>query len=137
MQIRHLAPRKSELFCSLFDSLALCKILTVNTTMPHGELLPNGTHEGAVRVSVLTAYKKKKKKAVRNSSIPSRASVRMRHILQGTSCSECLKRRGELATADVEIVAVFYNADVQRLQVASGLFSVLSLMALILRTDRK
>lgn len=63
--------------------------------------------------------------------------MRMRHILQRTSCSECLKRRGELATADVEIVAVFYNADVQRLQVASGLFSVLSLMALILRTDRK
>lgn len=42
-----------------------------------------------------------------------------------------------MATADVEIVAVFYNADVQRLQVASRLFSVLSLLALILKTDRK
>lgn len=121
MQIRHLTPRKSDKIV-LYWTLWLCKILTVSITTH--KLPPNGTHEGAIRVSVLTAYKKNK--AVRNSRI---SSVRMRHILQGSSCSECLKRRGELATADVEIVAVFYSADV--------LFSVLSLLALILRIDRK
>lgn len=59
MQIRHLTPRKSDKIV-LYWTLWLRKILTVNITMLHGKLPPNGTHEGAIRVSVLTAYKKKK-----------------------------------------------------------------------------